>query len=95
MPKGMVFEPVWSENEYRVNYSGRESGKVLYTPGTESGMGHFRVPKTKAKCKTFLVEMSFICMIIKIYIHKKGFALGLVLKQRLAAPWKWPIGYVF
>ena len=30
-------------------------------------------------------------MIIKNHFHKKGFALGLVLKQRLAASWKWPI----
>ena len=30
-------------------------------------------------------------MIIKNYFHKKGFALGLVLKQRLAASRKWPI----
>ena len=30
-------------------------------------------------------------MIIKSHFHKKGFTLGLVLKQRLAASWKWPI----
>ena len=30
-------------------------------------------------------------MIIKNHSHKKGFALGLVLKQRLAASRKWPI----
>ena len=30
-------------------------------------------------------------MIIKNHFHKKGFALGLVLKQRLAASRKWPI----
>ena len=30
-------------------------------------------------------------MIIKNNLHKKGFALGLVLKQRLAASRKWPI----
>ena len=35
--------------------------------------------------------MSFICRIIKNHFHKKGFALGLVLKQRLAASRKWPI----
>ena len=31
-------------------------------------------------------------MIIKIHFHKKGFALGLVLKQRLAVSPEWPIG---
>ena len=30
-------------------------------------------------------------MIIETHFHKKGFALGLVLKQRLAASRKWPI----
>ena len=44
-----------------------------------------------SECKTFLGKMSFICMIIKNHFHKKGFALGLVLKQRLAASRKWPI----
>ena len=31
-------------------------------------------------------------IIKKKHFHKKGFALGLVLKQRLAASRKWPIG---
>ena len=43
--------------------------------------------------KTFIVKMSFICMIIKNNFHKKGFAIGLVLKQRLAASRKWPNVY--
>ena len=30
-------------------------------------------------------------MIIKNHFHKKGFALGLVLNQRLPASRKWPI----
>ena len=34
-------------------------------------------------------------MIIKNNLHKKGFALGLVLKQRLAAFRKWPIVLLF
>ena len=36
-------------------------------------------------------EITFICMIIKNHVHKKGFPLGLFLKQRLAASQKWPI----
>ena len=32
-------------------------------------------------------------MIIKNHFHK-GLALGLVLKQRLAASWKWPINII-
>ena len=30
-------------------------------------------------------------MIIKNHFHKKGFVLGLVLKQRLGASRKWPV----
>ena len=30
-------------------------------------------------------------MIIKNHLRKKGFALGLALKQRLAASLKWPV----
>ena len=30
-------------------------------------------------------------MIVKNHFHKKGFALGLVLKQRLPVSRKWPI----
>ena len=39
----------------------------------------------KAKCKTFLLKMSFICMRIKNHFHFKGFALSLALKQRFRA----------
>ena len=34
-------------------------------------------------------------MIIKSHLHKKGFTLGLVLKQRFAASRKWPIDLQF
>ena len=57
-------------------------------------IGHFRVPKTltlKTRPSAKPFKMSFICMIIKSIFHEKGFALGLVLKQRLAASRKWPI----
>ena len=56
-------------------------------------ISEFQKPSSynEAKYKTFLVKISFICMIIKNHFHKKGFALGLVLKQRLAASRKWPI----
>ena len=37
----------------------------------------------KAKCKTFLVKISFICMMIKNDFHKKGFAFGLILNRGL------------
>ena len=34
-------------------------------------------------------------MIIKNHFHKKGFALGLVFKQRFGASRKWPIAFSF
>ena len=39
---------------------------------------HFQ---NEAKCETFVVEMSFICIIIKTNFHNKGFALSLVLES--------------
>ena len=53
-------------------------------------IGHFRVPKTltfqhEAKCKNFVVKISFICMRIKNNFHINGSAF------RLVATWKWPI----
>ena len=41
---------------------------------------HFQ---NEAKCETFVVEMSFICIIIKTHFHNKDFALSLVLKVKL------------
>ena len=39
----------------------------------------------KAKCKTFLVKMSFICRRIKNHFHVIGVTLSLALKQWLVA----------
>ena len=47
--------------------------------------------KTRPSAKPFLRKMSFICTIIKNRFRKKGFAFGLVLKQRFAASRKWSI----
>ena len=47
--------------------------------------------KRGAKCKTFLVKMSSICMrILHENFHINGLALSLALKQRLRAIRKWP-----
>ena len=59
-------------------------------------MDDFRVRKLSlskrgAKCKTFLVKMSSICMrILRENFHINGFALSLALKLRLRAIRKWP-----
>ena len=49
---------------------------------------HFQ---NKAKCTTFLVKMSFICIRIKNHFHSKGWALNLVLIQRPGRTRKFPI----
>ena len=62
-------------------------------------IGHSQVPKNltfetiKAKCKTFDVKMSFICIaiIIKNHFHINGFELSLALKVRFFGTRKWPI----
>ena len=57
-------------------------------PFPSSKTFHFQ---NEAKCETFVVEMSFICIIIKTHFHNKGFALSLVLKVKLFGTRKWPI----
>ena len=63
--------------------------------GAYLGISHVQVPKThvqtKAKCKTFVVKMSSICMGIKYHFEINGFTLSLALKQRLEATRKWRI----
>ena len=49
---------------------------------------HFQ---NEAKCTTFLVKMSFICMRMKNHFHIKGWALNLVLIQRTRGTRKLPI----
>ena len=49
---------------------------------------HFQ---NEARCATFLVKMSFICMRMKSDFHVKGWAPTLVLKQRPGETRKWPI----
>ena len=47
--------------------------------------------QNEARCTTFLVKMSFICMRMKNGFHIKGWAPTLVLKQRPGGTRKWPI----
>ena len=49
---------------------------------------HFQ---NEARCTTFLVKMSFICMRMKNDFHIKGWAPTPVLKQRPGGTRKWPI----
>ena len=59
------------------------SGLSYYDrPFPSSKNPHFQ---NEAKCKTFVVNMRFICMRIKNHFHINGFALTLALKQRVEA----------
>ena len=51
--------------------------------------------ENKARCTTFLVKMSFLCMRMKNDFHIKGWAPTLVVKQRPVGTRKWPIYIVF
>ena len=57
-------------------------------PLASSKNPHFQ---NEARCTTFLVKMSFICMRMKNDFHIKGWAPTLVLKQRPGGTGKWPI----
>ena len=57
-------------------------------PFPSSKKSHFQ---NESKCETFVVKMSFICIIIKNHFHINGFALSLTLKVRFFGTRKWPI----
>ena len=73
------------------------SGKHLLQFGLI--IGHFRVPKTltfkmRPSVQPFWkLKMSFICMKMKNHLHIKGWALNLVLIQRLGGTRKWLIQF--
>ena len=54
-------------------------------PGSKNP--HFQ---NEARCTTFLVKTSFICMRMKNDFHIKGWAPTLVLRQRHGGTQKWP-----
>ena len=47
--------------------------------------------QNEAKCTNFHVKMSFICMRMKNHFHIKGWAVNLVLIERLGGTRKWSI----
>ena len=57
-------------------------------PFPSSKNPHFQ---NEAKCTTFLVKMSFICIRMKNHFHVKGWALNLVLIETPGGTQKWPI----
>ena len=61
---------------------------IAYRPFPSSKKSHFQ---NEAKCETFVVKMSFICIIIKNHFRINGFALSQALKVRFFGTRKWPI----
>ena len=47
--------------------------------------------KSEAKCKTFHMKISFLCIWMKTNFHNKNFALSLAFIMRFKATRKWPI----
>ena len=73
--------------------------KVLFNSSQINELENRPLPSSKnppfqneARCTTFLVKMSFICMRIENDLHIKGWAPTLVLKQRPGGTRKWTIG---
>ena len=62
--------------------------RAINRPLPSSKNPHFQ---NEARCTTFLVKMSFICMRMKNGFHIKGWAPTLVLKQRPGGTRKGPI----
>ena len=53
--------------------------QVTYRPFSTSKCSHFQ---NEAKCKTFPVKTSFLCVRIKTHFHISAFAVSLALEQR-------------
>ena len=58
-------------------------------------MDHFRVPpgsfyQNEVQCSTFEMKMIFYSRANKNHFHKKGCALGLILKLRVFGTQNWP-----
>ena len=62
--------------------------KLFNRPFLSSQNPHFQ---KEAKCTTFLMKMSFICVRMKSHFHIKGWSLILVLIQGPGGTKKWPI----
>ena len=62
--------------------------------GREEIRAPLKTPSGEAKCETFVVKMSVICIRIKKnHFRINSLALSLDLKQRLEATQKWPVGH--
>ena len=77
----------WS-NQRECKLLGKNFQLYNHRPLLSSKNPHF---KNEAKCTTFLVKMSFICLTMKNHFHIRGWALNLVLIERPGGTLKWSI----
>ena len=75
----------WS-NQRECKLLGKNFQLYNHRPLLSSKNPHF---KNEAKCTTFLVKMSFICLTMKNHFHIRGWALNLVLIERPGGTLKW------
>ena len=50
--------------------------------------------ESEAKCKAFIMKISFHSYANKTNFHMKSCALGLAFIMRYTATWKWPIDFI-
>ena len=90
-PSLLLYECICKNAKTKTNNQRKNSVKnvnVTNKPLPSSKNLHFQ---NEAKCATFLVKLSFICMRMNIHFHIKGWALNLVLIQRPGGASKWRI----
>ena len=75
----------------KVDFFMRRTKLWANRPFPSSKKSHFQ---NEAKCETFVVKMSFICIIIKNHFHINSFALSLTFKVRFFGTRKWPIKFM-
>ena len=69
------------------------NNNYINKPFLSSKKSHFQ---NEAKCETFVVKMTFICITIKKKkFHINGFALSLAFEARFFGTRKWPIQFPY
>ena len=78
------------------------SRKVSFRLGTQNQLNRNKpfpsspgpLYQNEVKCSAFDTEMIFHSHANKPHLHKKGYALGLILKVRVFGTRKWPISWI-
>ena len=76
-----LFQPVWEASNAKCYRPFPSSPGPLY--------------QNEVKCSAFDMEIIFHCHASKTHFHKRGCALGLILKVRVFGTQKWPISFKY